>query len=283
MKTRRGRRLASKRRRSVRTRRQSGGASIIHKNEESKIRVFMCANAIKPSLEVLMKSLEDHKFSYEVLAYRKPWENLRCKTEYYVKGAKAYAKEAGDDALAIFIDGFDCICIQDSDAIYKKYTEQPHRAKIIIGAEQFCGGNCYKDVLNWYDVHGVRGGRKAVEAAAKRYEGNTDLATTEPTFMNTGFIMGPAAELATFFQSILDTPYEVDDQYTTGKWVIEHLKDIDLDLEESFIRNKLGMGIGTLDKLADQGTQEGPGFLHFPGHRTDEQQKNLLERFKQYV
>ena len=48
---------------------------------------------------------------------------------------------------------------------------------------------------------------------------------------------------------------------------------IDLDFEESLIRNKLT----TRDKLPDENGEQGPGFLHFPGTRTDEEQKRNMD------
>jgi hypothetical protein len=168
--------------------------------------------------------------------------------------------------------------------MYRKYLQRKprsgkHKPSIILGAEEYCLGNCHKDVLAWYDHHGLRGGKKQIESEVTKHNDGNDWTIGQPTFMNTGFIMGPAAELAVFFKHILDTPYEVDDQYTTGVWVSKNLESIDLDLEEHFIRNKLV----TLDKKKDEGKINGPGFLHFPGHRDDEKQANLLERYKEYM
>lgn len=268
------------RRRLRHTRRvQHGGASILHKNPASKIRVFMCANKSKPTLEALMKSLEQHNYSYEVLAFRKPWENLRAKIEYYLEGAKAYEKEAGPDALSIFLDGFDVICVQDSDQVYKKYQSKPRKMPVVFGAEEWCLGNCYKDVLEWYTYHKIRGGRKQVDKDLKEVEYGYEQSAKEPTFMNTGFLIGPVGKVRELYEGILATPYVNDDQYTTGMYVVNHFDKIDLDLEELFVRNK----INVKDKLPDEGTSKGPGFLHFPGSRTDEEQAQLLERYRAYM
>lgn len=274
---RRARRRGLSRRRSTHRRRiQRGGASIVHTNPTSPFKVFMCANKSKPTLEALMKSLEDHGFSYEVLAYRMPWENLRAKVEWYLKGAEAYEKAAGPDALAIFVDGFDVICIQDASVMLEKYKARKRNMPILFSAEEYCLGNCNKGVVQWYDYHKIRGGSKAVLAKVEKINGETgDLAAKEPTFMNTGFLVGPVGEIRSLYKGILETPYVIDDQYTAGEYVQKHFDKIDLDLEEQFIRTK----ISVLDKKPDEGTKEGPVFLHFPGHRDDQQQATLLTRY----
>jgi len=70
-----------------------------------------------------------------------------------------------------------------------------------------------------------------------------------------------------------------DDQLAAGAYIVQNLDKIDIDLEEKLVRNK----IENRDKLPDEGTPEGPGFLHFPGMRSDEQKKVLLEKYKQYA
>jgi hypothetical protein len=147
---------------------------------------------------------------------------------------------------------------------------------ILFGAEEFCFGNCNKGVIGWYDYHKIRGGSKAVLAKAERINGNTgDLAANEPTFLNTGFLLGPVGEIRKLYKGILDTEYVVDDQYTAGEYIKGHFDMIDLDLEEQFIRNK----IRDLNKRPDEGTKEGPAFVHFPGQREEEKQQALVARY----
>ncbi len=225
-----------------------------------------------------MGSLEKLGYSYEVLAYRMPWENLRAKIQYYLEGAKAHEAAAGPNALAAFVDGFDVLAVLDAATLVKRYREKPRPMPIVFGAEIWCLGNCNKDVIDWYTHHQIRGGRGAIEPTFEDFGDGYSVKVPQPTFMNTGFVLGPVGKIRELYEGILATPYEVDDQYTTGIYVQKHFDMIDLDMEERFMRNKLA----TRDKLPDEGTDAGPVFLHFPGSRDDNDQAALLERFKGY-
>jgi hypothetical protein len=262
--------------RKTRRRKQRGGAELIYSEPNAAIKVFTSSDKMKPTLETLLASLKKHKYSYEVLGFGKPWKGFETKIENYLEGMTRYAKEKGPDALAIFIDAFDVICIKDSDKLLATYKAKPRPMPVVFGAEVVCFKNCYKDILNWYDTHSVLNGRAAIEADLKPAS-NSPL-WKKPVFMNTGFIMGPVAQLQQMFTEIAQTPFEEDDQYTAGKWAVNHLDQFDLDGEESMIRNK----VGNHEKLADEDGEEGPAFLHFPGSRAPEQQEELLKRYAAY-
>ena len=234
---------------------------------------------MEPTLDALLSSLKAHKYSYEVLGFGKPWKGFETKIENYLEGMRRYAAEKGPDALAIFVDAFDVLCIKDSDKLLKTYTERPRKhLPIVFGAEIACFNNCYKDVLNWYDTHSLLGGRKALEPALRSVNLGKGFMAEKPLFMNTGFIMGPVGKLQEMFTQISETPFEEDDQYTAGKWAVNHLDSFDLNVEESMVRNKLI----PRDKLPDEDGEGGPAFLHFPGSRSKEQQKENLERYAVY-
>ena len=275
MVSRRHRRRARKRK--TRRRRQRGGAELSYSApNDSGLKVFTSSDKMKPTLEALLNSLKKHKYSYEVLGFGKPWKGFETKLENYVEGMTRYAKEKGPDALAIFVDAFDVLCIKDSDKLLEAYKSRPRSMPVVFGAEVVCFQNCYKDILNWYDTHSVLGGRKGIEAELKPDAGSP--LWKKPVFMNTGFIMGPVATLQKMFEEIGKTEFEEDDQYTAGKWAIHHLGEFDLDGEESMIRNK----VGNHEKLPDEDGMKGPAFLHFPGSRSPEQQEQLLGRYAAY-
>lgn len=244
---------------------------------DSGLKVFTSSDRMKPTLEALLTSLKQHNYSYEVLGFGKPWKGFETKIENYLEGMKRYAAEKGPDALAIFIDAFDVLCIKDSDKLLDVYKARQRSMPVVFGAEVVCFKNCYKDVLDWYTTHSLLGGRSAVEADLKPEEGSP--LWKKPIFMNTGFIIGPVATLQQMFTEISETPYEEDDQYTAGKWAMNHLTEIDLDIEESMIRNK----VGNHEKLSDEDGIKGPAFLHFPGSRSPEQQKQVLQRYALYT
>jgi hypothetical protein len=233
---------------------------------------------MEPTLNVLLESLKRHNYTYEVLGFGKPWKGFETKIENYLEGMKRYEAEKGPDALAIFVDAFDVICIKDSDKLLKTYKEKPRSMPVVFGAEIACFNNCYKDVIAWYDTHQVLGGRAAVETPLKPVNDGKGFMSEKPIFMNTGFIMGPVSKLAQMFTEIAQTPFEEDDQYTAGKWAVNNLDKFDLNVEETMIRNKLI----PREKLPDEDGVEGPAFLHFPGSRSKEQQKENVGRYATY-
>jgi hypothetical protein len=234
---------------------------------------------MEPTLQALLDSLKRHNYSYEVLGFGKPWKGFETKIENYLEGMKRYETEKGPDALAIFVDAFDVICIKDSDKLLKTYKEKPRPMPVVFGAEIACFNNCYKDVMNWYDTHQVLGGRAALEAPLKPVNDGRGFMSEKSIFMNTGFIIGPVSTLAQMFTEIAATPFEEDDQYTAGKWAVNHLDKFDLNVEETMIRNKLI----PRDKLPDEDGTQGPAFLHFPGSRSKEQQAENVARYATYV
>ena len=280
MGSRRYRRRRAQKKRTRRKRAQKGGAPELAYThpEDSGIKVFTSSDRMEPTLQALLDSLKAHKYSYEVLGFGKPWKGFQTKIENYLEGMQRYTTEKGPDALAIFVDAFDVLCIKDSDKLLKTYKEKPRKMPVVFGAEIACFKNCYKDIMNWYDTHGILGGRQAIQATLKPINGGSDYMSEKPIFMNTGFIIGPVSKLEKMFLEISQTPYEEDDQYTAGKWATQHLDEFDMDIEESMIRNKLI----PRDKLPDEDGERGPAFLHFPGSRSPQQQKENVTRYATY-
>jgi hypothetical protein len=56
------------------------------------------------------------------------------------------------------------------------------------------------------------------------------------------------------------------------------LDAFDLNVEETMIRNK----VIPREKLPDEDGEQGPAFLHFPGSRSEEQQKENVARYASY-
>jgi len=272
------RRQKHKRRRLRRkTRRQRGGNPDLTYTDpkDSGIKVFTSCDHMEPHLQKLLDSLKKHKYSYEVLGFGKPWKGLQTKQENYLEGMKRYKAEKGPDALAIFVDGYDVLCIKDSDKLLETYKARKRSMPVVFGAEIFCIFNCNKDVLKWYDTHSISGGRAGVESTFIPIE-NGWVKSENPVFLNTGFIMGPISAIEAMYTGISQTPFEVDDQYTAGKYLANNLDSFDLDVEEAMVRNKLK----TRDKLPDEDGIRGPAFLHFPGTQTEREQ--TLKRFAAY-
>jgi hypothetical protein len=246
---------------------------------ESQIKVFTNADKSQPTLEAMIASLTRHKYSYEVLGFGKPWLGFHTRMENYLEGIGRYVKEKGPDAIAIFVDGFDAICIKDSDAMLAVYKAKPRKMSIVFGAEVCCLDNCNKDVLNWYDKYSLKGGKEAIKATLKEMfpPSPNMLVANESVFANAGFIMGPAQALEELFKGMIASG-NFDDQLAAGHYIVNNLDKIDIDIEEKLVRNKIRIR----EKLPDEGTPDGPGFLHYPGMRADEDKKKLLELYKEF-
>jgi hypothetical protein len=232
---------------------------------------------MEPTLSALLTSLKKHKYSYEVLGFGKPWKGFKTKMENYLEGINRYK-----EGIAIFIDAFDVLCIKDADRVLESYRARQRSMPLLVGAEIICfyEDNCSMDALNWFDVNKISGGRAAVEATlTKPEQGRPYYEAPKPVFTNSGFIMGPAEDLKTMFQSMMDSE-DTDDQIAVIHYMTRAPDKIDLDIEEHIIRNKLK----PRTKLPDEDGKRGPGFVHFPGTRTKEEQaKNIKEFYSQYA
>ena len=262
-------------------RRQRGGNAPTTYNGPGEIKVFTSADKMKPTLSALLDSLKTHNYSYEVVGIGKPWKGFRTKMENYLEGINRYISEKGPTALAIFVDAYDVLCIKDSAKLLASYKSKKRAMPIVIGAEIICfyNENCSMDALAWYDHNKIPGGSKAIKDGLTTPEpGRPYYKSSQPAFLNSGFIMGPANELQALFQGMMESE-DKDDQIAVIHYMNNHMDKIDLDFEESLIRNKLT----TRDKLPDENGEQGPGFLHFPGSRTiEEQQKNMDVYYPSY-
>jgi hypothetical protein len=267
----------SRRLRKTRRRQRGGNQPLLYEHPGAEIKVFMSADRMEPTLSALLTSLKRHNYSYEVLGFGKPWKGFKTKMENYLDGINRYK-----GGTAIFIDAFDVLCIKDADRVLDSYKARKRSMPLLVGAEIICfyEDNCSMDALNWFDVNKIPGGRAAVEATlTKPEQGRPYYEAPKSVFTNSGFIMGPTQELKTMFQSMMDSG-DTDDQIAVIHYMTRAPDKIDLDIEEAVIRNKLK----PRTKLSDEDGERGPGFVHFPGTRTKEEQaKNVKEYYSQYA
>jgi len=271
----RPRRSKRSKRSKRRTRRQRGGSNSY--DTESNVKVFTSADKMKPTLSALMDSLKEHKYSYEILGMGKPWKGFKTKMENYLEGINRYIAAKGPEAMAIFIDAFDVLCIKDSDKVLATYMARPRKMPIVVAAEIICfySANCSMDALTWFDHNKIPGGSQAIKDGLIKPEPSRDYyKSAKPAFLNSGFIMGPAGELQALFKGMMDSG-DTDDQIAVINYMKGHMDKFDINIEETLIRTKLE----TREKLPDEDGEQGPGFVHFPGTRTDEEQKKNLDTY----
>jgi hypothetical protein len=264
------------------TQKQRGGNApfeLVHKVPSSQIKVFTNADKSQPTLEAMIAALTRHNYSYEVLGYGKPWHGFQTRMENYEEALNRNMLESGPEALCIFVDGFDAICIKDSDKQLAAYKAKPRPMPVVFGAEICCLDNCDKNSLKWYDYHKLKNGSEAIKATLKEmFPPNKDyLLSPEAVFANAGFIMGTTEGLLDLLKGMRASG-NLDDQLAAGHYIANNPDKVDIDLEEKLVRNK----ISNRDKLPDEGTPEGPGFLHYPGMRSEEDKQKLLEKYKEF-
>ena len=90
--------------------------------------------------------------------------------------------------------------------------------------------------------------------------------------------MGTVDGLEFLFTEIIRTEIP-DDQLAAGSVITNNFDRFDIDFEENFFRNKFR----NLEKRPDEDGASGPGFLHFHAMKTDEQQKEVLRRYGNYM
>ena len=205
---------------------------------------------MEPTLNALVTSLKKHKYSYEVLGLGKPWKGFKTKMENYLDGINRYNGE-----YAVFVDAFDVLCIKDADKLLATYKAKKRAMPIVVGTEIICfyEENCGMDALDWYDANQMNGGRAAIEKTLISPEPDRPYyQAPESVFLNSGFIMGPAKDLKHMFQSMMDSG-DTDDQIAVINYMKGHMNKIDLDVEESFVRNKLRPRTRLPDEDGEQG------------------------------
>jgi len=258
----------------------------LHTNPTSKCKVFLCANKQVPTLILLLSSLKRLGYSYEVLGYDKPWNNLFDKLKYY---EQATTSHTGPEELLIYIDAFDVICIKDSASLYERWSKRTRPMKILYSSEPVCFGNCSKKkLLEWYDVHKHSLSppyNTGSEELKKQIVIHTEYDPKDPPiksklylFPNSGCIVGYRNDLQPLFQELLKQPQIIDDQYTTTEYLNDHPEIYDIDVECQFSHTLNTLNPEELPKSSDP---VAACFLHFPGNRSEEQKAALAKLFSE--
>lgn len=248
--------------------------SLIH-TIDSKIKVFTYATEMKETLKYLLSSLRQNNYSYEVVGYGEPWGGFRNRVNVYLSAVKRYKEEKGGDAIVVMLDGYDCLSVRDSSSMYDSFVQRPrNHIPVLFGVEVACMGNCYGDILEWYTYHNIYGGETEIKNSLRDI-GNGTIISDKPVFLNGGMLMGSASAIEELYTGMLALNIE-DDQISAGRYTVDNLDKVDLDVEEMIFRNKL---LERRIKLDDENNGAGPAFLHFPGYGNIE---SIIELMKSY-
>ena len=180
----------------------------------------------------------------------------------YLSAVKRYKEEKGDHAVVVMLDGYDCLCVRDSNSVYDSFVQRPrNHIPVLFGVEVVCMGNCYRDILKWYTHHNIYGGEAEISKTFS-YTGDGATLSDKSVFLNGGMLMGRAGPIEELYTGMLALNIE-DDQICAGKYTVDNMDKVDLDVEEVIFRNKL---LERRNKLDDENGTTGPAFLHFPGY-----------------
>jgi len=244
---------------------------------DSKIKVFTYATEMKPTLRLLLHSLKIHNYSYEVVGFGTPWKGFRNRVATYLSAIKNYRQFAGDHAVAVIIDGYDCLCIKNSDAVYNSFISKPRDIPVLFGVENYCLVNCNINILQWYDYYKINGGKEEI---TKEFENIPEgIISKKPVFLNGGMVIGTSSGLEEVYTGMMNLNIE-DDQICASTYTINHMDEVDLDVEEVIFRNKK---VDIKEPLPDEDGINGPGFLHFPGSADKKNFSDLLEIYDLYL
>jgi hypothetical protein len=243
---------------------------------ESKVMVFTYATEMKDTLRVLLESLKGNNYSYRVLGYGETWRGFRNRVNTYLSGVSKYKEERGDDALVVMVDGYDCLCIKDSEKLYKSFINKVRKEiPVLYAAEVACLRNCNRNIKKWYTYHNIYGGEEGINKLIHEQDGVTISET--PIFLNGGMVMGKARAVEQMYKGMMELNIE-DDQICAAEYVANNPGKVDLDIEEHIFRNKL---LERRVYLDDENGEDGPAFLHFPGSSTSDM-KEMIELFRSY-
>jgi hypothetical protein len=240
------------------------------------VTVIYSANLWTPALEAINDILKQRHYSFEIHGLDKPWEGFPSKMKYYRDAAKAH-REKNPKALLVLADAFDTLPLQPSEVLVKRYREKPRPMPVVFSTEQNSFANNNKDILNWYTHHKQLGGREKLVAdkiAIPMDPQQMNWTSSRPLFLNSGLILGPAAELESVLDAMLNSGIS-DDQLAACRVVLDRLGEIDLDYEEKFFRTKFANpNPDDFEKGPDR-----PCFLHWAGYGM---KQTLPDMFKQY-
>lgn len=174
------------------------------------------------------------------------WESWHTRTKAYIE----YLSQLPKDEIVVLCDAFDVLCIRDNDGFLSQFKSL--NRPIVIGAENFCLGNCVPPI-QWWD-----------------YEKDVVSYETEFKYVNGGLIAGESHALQTMYQWGLDQKIS-DDQMALGQYANKFPENVWIDIQQvlffndtnatcKYVFNQHNYSI----KLNDNRIIK-PFLIHFPG------------------
>lgn len=160
-----------------------------------------------------------------------------------MKSYKDYAATSDPDAILVFLDAFDVLCLRNSDGFIDLFLQKDK--KYIIGYEKICApGTCKRPSL-WQAAHGI-------------YD----------RFPNGGCVIGRARDIYHMWQWCFDRGLTGDDQIALNHFMDHHIDDVGLDIDNEFVYNDLGAITARIDisddSISIDDLEQIPFFIHFP-------------------
>lgn len=207
------------------------------------MKLISFANQNHGGLVNLKNSIKDG-WEHIILGKGVKWENWHTRSKAYID----YLSTLDPKEVVVLCDAFDVLCIRSSVDFLTDFKSLDR--KIVIGAENFCIGNCIPPV-QWWNEEDVN------------FE-------TEFKYVNGGLIAGECEALKLMYQWGINQNI-IDDQMAIGNYANKFIQDVWIDINQvlflndtnatvKYIFNKYNYSI----KLNDGRTIK-PYFIHFPG------------------
>lgn len=210
-----------------------------------KLLILAFANDKNILLTNLKYSLKKYGYEYKIIGDGIKWVNFMTK----IKECYDYINNLEDDYIISIIDAYDILACDSPDVLLSKFLS--YNSKIVIGAENDCGGNCVP-LVNYFKNNNKK----------SRYK-----------YANGGFYIGYKQDILFMLEYILDLNIS-DDQIGLGKYINDYPENIYLDTDGDFISN-VNIRSSYFDTYWINGrvknikTKKFPCFVHTPSIQYD--------------
>lgn len=210
------------------------------------IDVFTCVTQNNSGYTNFINSFKKYKgWNVITIGKNKKWKGWITRMILYRDTALWISQNKDPKEIIIFLDGYDILCISDSEKFKEKFKEKGY--PIIIGGENNCIQyiNCRK-ATKWQSYHEIYN-----------------------KYPNGGCIIGESYEIYKLFNWCIEKKYTRDDQIALSYYMDNNPLKIMLDMESVFIYNDPYGEEGEYE-LKERGIKiknikENPYFIHFPG------------------
>ena len=174
--------------------------------------VLTFANKRNQFLDEWEQSVKQLNIPYKILGIGTIWKGFKTK----IIGYYEELKNINPEKIVILCDSYDLLFLEPLETILEKYNKITPEHKILIGCEPLCGKDTCKQITCINDNI------------------NDPSIITKRSFLNSGFVMGPASSLLEALNIVKE--YD-DDQIGYAAYINENCDKFVFDYSSSIILN----------------------------------------------